>query len=195
VIIALLLKENPDFVYVRSFLVQLFLIVTATGIAVSIYFNNYVSERLAKGQLLAHWEVQQNTADILKVSFVQSLVVIVGLYALFQLGAFGRNLGIVGIQSLVIGALIYMLYEPVKAINIMLLTVIRRLHIAAFPTMISVASNIVAMACAFLATWFFEHGIQIFIVLIAIVFTDELFRCLIYNWCLKSKLNRGLFHG
>lgn len=195
VIISLLISANPDFVYVRAFLVQFFLVVTATGIAVSIYSNNVISERLAEGSLAVHGEVRQNIADILKVSLVQSLFVVAGVYVLFRLGVFGRELSDAGIQSLVIGAAIYVIYEPVKAMNIMLLTVIRRLHIAAVPTAISVASNIVAVGFAVVATWIIMEPILVFTTLIAIVFAEELFRCLSYYWFIQSRLRRDVAYG
>lgn len=195
VIISLLISANPDFVYVRAFLVQFFLVVTATGIAVSIYSNNVISERLAEGSFAVHGEVRQNIADILKVSLVQSLFVVAGVYVLFRLGVFGRELSDAGIQSLVIGAAIYVIYEPVKAMNIMLLTVIRRLHIAAVPTAISVASNIVAVGCAVVATWIIMEPILVFTTLIAIVFAEELFRCLSYYWFIQSRLRRDVAYG
>jgi hypothetical protein len=194
IVIMLLFSVNSEFVYVRSFLVQFFLVVTATGIAMSIYCNNTISERMAEGAIAVQTEINQDIDDILKASFVQSLVVVCAVYALFRFGVFGRELSEVGLQSLVIGALIYMIYEPVKATNIMLLTVIRRLHIAALPTTISIASNFVAVCCAIFATWIIDAKILTFAMLISIVLVDEVFRYSFYNWYVKTTLNRGLAH-
>lgn len=193
-IIALLITVNADFLYVRSFLVQFFLIVTATGIAVSIYCNNIISERIAEGEMAVYDEVQKNIKDILRVSFAQSLFVIAVIYTFFQLGIFGSELSDAGTKSLVIGTVIYMMYEPVKATNIMLLTVIRRLNVAPLPSVISVASNFVALCFSFLVTRMLNSEILIFTLLITIVFTEELFRCKIYYWFLKSRLNKGLVY-
>ncbi|WP_137137006.1 hypothetical protein [Rhizobium sp. FKY42] len=195
VIITLLFAVSSEFVYVRSFLAQFFLFVTATGIAVSIYCNNIISEIFSGGKLAVRKEIQQNIAYILIISFLQAIFVVAGIYALFQLGFFGTELSYIGIQSLIVGVFIYAIYEPLKATNIMLLTAIRRLHMAAVPTAISVTSNAVAVCCAILVTLNFESEILIFTTIFATVFAEELFRCSVYNWYLKSKLTGDEVYG